>query len=77
MITVNSWDGMCDYGIIADEKEYLMILVRKPEQYDAVNNGCSVKQGVVEGGKVNLGLSKDYSIKEIEELLKTDESSKH
>ncbi len=42
-IQVNSWDGMCAYGIVADEGEsYVMFLEQRNGQYDAVNIGCAV-----------------------------------
>ena len=42
-IKVNSWDGMCGYGIVVDDKEYVMLLQEKDNIYDAVDFGCSIK----------------------------------
>lgn len=47
-VVVNSWDAMCDYGLVIGQGEYLMFLTRRgspeePYQYDAVDFGCGVK----------------------------------
>lgn len=41
-ILVNSWDGMCPYGIVVDDQPYVMILKRRENLYDPVNLGCAV-----------------------------------
>jgi len=41
-ITVNSWNGMCAYGIVVDDKKYVIFLEKKEKMYDAINSGCSV-----------------------------------
>lgn len=56
-IKVNSWDGMCPYGIVVDDKTYVMLLKAKadsPEgyQYDAVNYGCGVKTYLLENDQI-------------------------
>ena len=49
VIRVNSWDGMCSFGIAVNDKTYLIFLQKRippateDYQYDAVNQGCSVK----------------------------------
>ncbi len=53
-ITVNSWDGMCPYGIDVDDKIYIMLLQKRDNQYDAVNFGCSVKTFLVENNMVDF-----------------------
>jgi hypothetical protein len=53
-ITVNSWDGMCGYGIVVDDKEYVMLLQEKDNMYDAVDFGCSIKTFSVENGLVDF-----------------------
>ncbi|MFH1586576.1 MAG: hypothetical protein ABID38_01825 [Candidatus Diapherotrites archaeon] len=68
-ITVNSWDGMCPYGIIVDDGTYIMLLELEdhefpyddpnfpfydPYQYDAVNSGCAPNQFLVDGEIVAL-----------------------
>ena len=56
-IRISSWYGMCSYGIQADDKRYVVLLV-KPSQghayYDAVNYGCAVKALPVDNGSVQL-----------------------
>ena len=43
-IRVNSWDGMCPYGIILhDARSYFMFLQEKGGIYDAVEYGCAIK----------------------------------
>jgi len=32
-ITVNSWDGMCQYGIVVDDKKYVMLLQKRDPIY--------------------------------------------
>ena len=56
-INVNSWESMCDYGIVVDDKPYVMLLSKKTSpheqyEYDAVNNGCSVKKYLFENGSI-------------------------
>ena len=44
-IRVNSWDGMCAYGIIIeDDGLYVMLLKEGEDMYRAIEWGCSVKQ---------------------------------
>lgn len=51
-ITVNSWDGMCDYGITVGSGEHLMLLVRRGKEYDTVNFGCSFKSAPVKNDSI-------------------------
>jgi len=56
-ILVNSWDAMCNYGIVVDDKSFVMLLAKKKgpvdeSEYDAVNNGCSVKTYLLDEGSV-------------------------
>jgi hypothetical protein len=58
-LRVNSWDGMCDYGIVVDAHPHVMFLVKpRPGQgrvfYDAVNDGCAVKTYPIDGNQVRL-----------------------
>jgi len=61
IIRVNSWDGMCAYGIIYWEgDETLLMFLSEVEdhhnagvQYDTVEWGCSVPQLVVEDNSVS------------------------
>lgn len=46
-ITINSWDGMCGYGVVIDDKIYKLFLQEKDGIYDAVDSGCSVKAVLV------------------------------
>lgn len=43
LIEVNSWDGMCPYGIVVDGAQYAMLLKKRDHIYDSVNFGCAVK----------------------------------
>jgi hypothetical protein len=54
-IRVNSWDGMCPYGIVVDDGLYVMILDQFEDQYDSVHWGCSVKTFPVESEMVMMG----------------------
>jgi hypothetical protein len=40
-IAVNSWNGMCPYGIVVDGERYVMILAGAPPEYDSVDSGCA------------------------------------
>ncbi len=53
-IRVNSWDGMCPYGIVADGGHNVMLLKRQQDKYDAVESGCSVKTYPVKNGIVDV-----------------------
>jgi hypothetical protein len=63
-ITVNSWDGMCDYGIVVDDREYVMLLEEQGPIYIAVLDGCGVKALLVERGGVELD-AKHVSLDEL------------
>jgi hypothetical protein len=54
-IRVNSWDGMCNYGIILpDKRDYIIFLAEGEELYKAVDIGCAAKQFPIENGMVML-----------------------
>lgn len=72
-IKVNSWDAMCSYGIVVDNRDYLMLLVSETSshdgsEYDAVNNGCAVKQLLVEDRKVQIE-GKELSVSDVKTLI--------
>lgn len=59
-IRVNSWDGMCDYGIVIGEGKYIIFLAEREVddedyQYDTVHYSCSVKTYPVEDNVVLFG----------------------
>lgn len=56
-VTVAAWAGMCDYGIVVDDKTYLMFLQKNEPKagnfaplYGSVNDGCAAKAILIEGG---------------------------
>jgi hypothetical protein len=52
-IRVNSWDGMCAYGItLLDHEPHLIFLDRRGDMYDAVEFGCSVRSLLIEGDQI-------------------------
>lgn len=54
-IQVNSWDGMCAYGIVVDDNEaYVMFLEKGSDQYDTVEFGCAVTTLPIKGEGVEL-----------------------
>lgn len=54
-LRVNSFDGMCGYGIVVERNApTVMLLQREGEMYDAVASGCSVSQLPVEGDAVSI-----------------------
>lgn len=56
-IKVNSWSGMCGYGIVIDDEERYLIFMEKGDvRYNSVQWGCSVtKLPIVENGVVTEG----------------------
>lgn len=55
-VRVNSWSGMCPYGItLNDANEHLIFLQETSGGYDAVNYGCAVKQLTIQEGRVIIG----------------------
>ena len=54
IMTVNSWDGMCPYGINVDDGEYILFLTKRKTIWDTVNYGCSEKILPVRDGRVIL-----------------------
>ena len=53
-ITVNSWNGMCAYGIIVDDGTYVILLEKGGDQYYEVHAGCGAKTFLVENDKVGF-----------------------
>lgn len=58
-IIVNSWEGMCSYGIIVGDQPVLLLLEEsssadEPYQYDAVARGCGEKGYLVTNDSINL-----------------------
>lgn len=58
-VKVNSWDGMCPYGIVVDDRTYVFFLVKREVNdeeyaYDAVDFGCAQKTLIVENNAVNF-----------------------
>lgn len=47
-IRVNSWDGMCLYGIPAESGEFLMLLEQRDDQYVTVNSGCAISRYTID-----------------------------
>ena len=69
VIRVNSWDGMCAYGIILLNRDsYLIFLEAKGEYYDAVNYGCAVRSMPVRNGQIEYE-ENAYSLDALAELL--------
>jgi hypothetical protein len=79
-IKVNSWNGMCPYGIVVDELPYMMFLVKRESShegylYDAVNSGCAVKTFLVENNNVDVE-NQPISLENFIKLLELKESLK-
>jgi hypothetical protein len=53
-IRVDSFSGMCGYGIVVDRATYVIFLERGDDMYYAVNDGCAVHTVPVEGGEVTV-----------------------
>jgi hypothetical protein len=52
-IRVNSWDGMCGYGIVlAKGEQAVMLLEDSGDQYITVNYGCAISQYAMTDGAV-------------------------
>jgi hypothetical protein len=69
VIRVNSWNGMCAYGIILlDRDSYLIFLEAKGEYYDAVNYGCAVRSMPVRSGQIEYE-ERAYSVDAFANLL--------
>ena len=70
-IEVKSWYGMCPYGIVVDDRIYVMIL-RKPLKmqgmHTTVNMGCSVTKLLVKSNKVFVD-GKIISIGDIAKII--------
>jgi len=70
-IEVKSWYGMCPYGIVVDNRIYVMIL-KKPLKmqgmYTTVNTGCSVTNLLVKSNKVSIE-GKIMLIEDIAEII--------
>ena len=76
-IRVNSWNGMCDYGIVIDEKQYIIFLQERTVesedyQYDAVKFGCSLKTLPVVNDMIQIDedeISKGEFVKKLNEVI--------
>jgi hypothetical protein len=52
-IRVNSWDGMCGYGVVlAKGEQAVMLLTDGGEQFITVNYGCAISQYAMTDGAV-------------------------
>jgi hypothetical protein len=70
-IEVKSWYGMCPYGIVVDNRIYLMILnkpLKMPGVYTTVNTGCSVTKLLVKSNEVSVD-GKIMAIEDIAEII--------
>ncbi len=73
-IKVNSWDAMCDYGIVLEQdRSYVMLLKQRKVsdedyQYDAVNYGCGVKAYALQGDLINFN-GKEIPVMEFKKEL--------
>lgn len=70
-IQVKSWYGMCPYGIVVDDRVYVMILkkpLKMPGMYTTVNMGCSVTKLLVESNKVSVD-GKIVAIEDVAEII--------
>lgn len=69
VIRVNSWDGMCAYGIILQNRDsYLIFLEAEGENYDAVNYGCAVRSMPIQSEQIEYE-EQAYSLDALAELL--------
>lgn len=58
-IKVNSWDGDCPYGVVIDDRKYVMFLAKRETSdeeytYDTLNSGCAVKTFLVDAEMVSV-----------------------
>jgi len=72
-LTVKSWYGMCPYGIIVDDRTYIMLLSKEDEMYAPVNGGCGVKVLVVKNDQVEVD-GNQMSITEVQKKYNLKES---
>jgi len=75
-IKVNSWDGMCPYGIVVDDKPHIMFLQKRSSieenyEYDAVDYGCSVHTLPAENNKITYK-GENINTKEFSKILNID-----
>ena len=73
IIKINSWNGMCPFGIQIDSGNHMLFLTSLENavdavQYDTVNFGCSVKTYPIEGEIVVFGDEK-ISMEKFTEIL--------
>lgn len=56
-LRANSWDGMCRFGIVVDDRPHVLFLMKPSSgnEYQALNFGCSVTALPVEEDQVHLG----------------------
>lgn len=78
-ITVDSWHGMCDYGIVVDDRPYVMLLTRalsqgREAEYGPVNLGCAVKTLAMTDEGVEVD-GKRFTLEEFQALLRTYDST--
>ena len=70
-IEIKSWYGMCAYGIVVDDQNYVMLL-KKPFKmqgaYTAVNGGCSVTKLLLKSNKVSVD-GRIMSLEDIEKII--------
>ena len=70
-IEVQSWYGMCPYGIVVDDKIHVMILKKSLKfrgAYTAVNGSCSVTKLPVKSNKVSVA-GRIMSIEDIAKII--------
>lgn len=53
-VAVNSWNGMCAYGIVVNDGTYVMLLEKGKDQYYEVHSGCGAKTFLIENDKVDF-----------------------
>jgi hypothetical protein len=71
IITVNSWDGICAFGIVADNSIYFMALTKKGPIFDAVNNGCAFKTRIFVNNGIKLKDGQTLKLKELKKRVST------
>lgn len=74
-IVVNSWDGMCPYGIQLEPGSHVVLLRKRNDrqqwddvEFDSLNNGCALKSLPIKDGKVELE-GKSLTLDELRSLL--------
>ena len=78
-VRVNSWDGMCNYGItIENDKDYIILLDEEIDEntdyeYDAVNMGCAVKTFLIDDDEIIF----DDQIITVDQFISSNYSDKN